>query len=223
MSEHWLPLPDYEGLYEVSDFGRVRSLNRTVHHTNGSDRHLKGRLLRQFPSKHGGYPSVSLCKDGKPRGGQRVHVLVLSAFVGPRPDGMESRHLNGDCTDSRLANLAYGTALENADDKRRHGTHNNTRKTQCKNKHPYTAENTYYFTQARTGRVMRKCKTCHRAAEQASAPRILEHRRAQIVALTREGYSAREIAAKLGVTRGTVHKNRVQLGCTVRRSAQVAA
>jgi hypothetical protein len=51
-----------------------------------------------------------------------VHNLVLEAFVGPRPAGMECRHINGDRKDCRLENLAWGTKLENASDKIRHGT-----------------------------------------------------------------------------------------------------
>jgi hypothetical protein len=69
-----------------------------------------------------GYPQVNL------RGGRgihksiTVHRLVATAFLGPRPAGLEVRHLNGDPTDCRLANLAYGTPAENGQDRVRHGT-----------------------------------------------------------------------------------------------------
>lgn len=64
---------------------------------------------------------VNLRRDGKPRP-FAVHALVLEAFVGPRPEGMECRHLDGDPTNNALANLAWGTRAENIADKRRHGT-----------------------------------------------------------------------------------------------------
>lgn len=91
-----------------------------------------------------GYPGFSVSEDGEirgPRGPLRpmardsghlyvlpyrkpkldVHVAVLLAFVGPKPEGTEARHLNGVPTDNRLDNLAWGTRLENAADRQLHG------------------------------------------------------------------------------------------------------
>lgn len=68
-----------------------------------------------------GYPSVGLRRNGKTYTGQRVHVLVLTAFIGPRPAGMVSRHLNDIPTDNRLENLAWGTQKDNLEDSRRNG------------------------------------------------------------------------------------------------------
>jgi hypothetical protein len=73
-------------------------------------------------SKEGsGYLLVNLRKDRRERS-MKVHTLMLLTFVGPRPDGMECRHRNGDRTDNRLANLSWGTPRENADDRVLHGT-----------------------------------------------------------------------------------------------------
>ena len=84
MSERWLPVPGFEGLYEVSDEGRVRCLPR---------HRVRGGVLR--PSAAGkGYLKVQLVH--KQRHAHRyVHELVLTTFVGPRPPGMEVAHGNG--------------------------------------------------------------------------------------------------------------------------------
>lgn len=79
-----------------------------------------GRWLSPGIGSHG-YPCVSLCRGGKATS-ICVHRLVLESFIGPRPKGMEACHNNGDREDNRLENLRWGTRVENADDKRRHGT-----------------------------------------------------------------------------------------------------
>ena len=100
----------FEGLYSVSDLGLVRSEAR-----GGRE----ARLLKPWLNR--GYWQVGLCRpDGQRR--KSVHTLVLEAFVGPRPDTMEARHLNGDKRDNRLVNLAWGTHTENIHDRFDHGT-----------------------------------------------------------------------------------------------------
>lgn len=74
------------------------------------------------PAVFAGYLRVALVYDDGFRRTRKVHRLVLEAFVGPRPVGFQARHLNGDRRDNRLENLAWGTALENARDRDRHGT-----------------------------------------------------------------------------------------------------
>ena len=98
--EQWLPVVGYEGLYEVSDLGLVRSLIG------------RGRVLRPGPQRRG-YLTVSLTdRSGKARS-RRVHQLVLAAFVGPLPAGMEVLHRNDVPGDNRLTNLYYGTRSQN--------------------------------------------------------------------------------------------------------------
>lgn len=65
-----------------------------------------------------------------------VHQVVAEAFHGPRPAGMETRHRDGDVLNNRSDNLVYGTHGDNMDDAVRHGTHHQTRKTQCPKGHP---------------------------------------------------------------------------------------
>ncbi len=86
-----------------------------------------GRLL-DSPRRICGYPNekgymrVKLCCHGKREKSEFIHKLILNAFVGPRPDNWECRHLNNDKADNRLENICWGTRLENANDKRVHGT-----------------------------------------------------------------------------------------------------
>lgn len=117
--ERWLPIPGWEGEYEVSDMGRVRSVERIVPRRSVPQT-IHARILKTSTASHG-YPRVNLCRDGTYI--QRtVHSLVLEAFVGPKPPGMECLHYNGVRTDARLANLRWGTSKENTADMIRHGT-----------------------------------------------------------------------------------------------------
>jgi hypothetical protein len=111
--------------YEVSDLGRVRSLDRVIYKKVTRDGLVakiarKGKIISQSRDTHG-YPMLNLCVDGVVKSAL-VHHLVLFAFVGPKPEGMQCRHGDGIRSNNRLANLCWGTALENAADKRAHGT-----------------------------------------------------------------------------------------------------
>lgn len=117
MTENWKSVVGYEGYYEVSDQGRVRSVDRTV--TDGSRR--RGRIRKPAPNGDCGHPYVTLSR-GNHVECMAVHKAVLVAFVGPRPDGQEARHLDGDAANNRQTNLKWGTPAENTEDKRRHGT-----------------------------------------------------------------------------------------------------
>lgn len=120
MAERWLPVPGYEGAYEVSDHGRIRSVDRWVEWTNRWGTYVKrqypGRLLKPHISADDGYARQRLRKrDGNPT----IHSLVLTAFLGSRPDdGFDSLHANGINHDNRLSNLRWGTKTENNRDKK---------------------------------------------------------------------------------------------------------
>ena len=105
--------------YEVSDDGLVRSVEHQERDRRGRLKPYPGRELASTAGANG-YARVTICGDGVRRS-VHVHTLVLEAFVGPRPDGMECRHLNGDPADNSLSNLAWGTHQENQDDIGRHG------------------------------------------------------------------------------------------------------
>ncbi len=158
--EQWVPVAGFEGLYEVSDRGRVRSLDRATLGSDGKTYHRKGRVLKQAASE---YQMVTLWKDIKQHG-LAVHRIVLESFVGPRPDGMVTRHLNGDHRDNRLCNLVYGTQSENMYDKVRHGRHHNAVKTHCSRGHEFTEWNT-----SRNKQGQRSCYLCSRRRERKNA------------------------------------------------------
>lgn len=121
MIEEWRAVIGYEGLYEVSSIGRVRSLDRLHSTPSGKGRLYPGKLLSPGIEKRSGYRAMGLYKNNRGRM-VRVHCLVLDAFVGPRQDNQVARHLNGNPADNRLENLAWGTRLENARDAQVHGT-----------------------------------------------------------------------------------------------------
>jgi len=151
-NERWLPVPGYEGHYEVSDMGRVRSLDRVLPMNGSKGRRYKGRMLK--PS-NAGHPHVALVHPDLGIRTWTIHRLVMLAFVGPLPEGLTTRHLNDDKCDNRLSNLAYGTYSENMLDRVRNGIHHQSVKTVCKEGHPLTAQNTYRYPDGR-----RECRTC---------------------------------------------------------------
>lgn len=113
--ESWLPVVGYEGLYEVSDLGQVRSLDRT----DCRGKSCTGVLL--VPMSWGDYLWVRLSRNGR-RQARHVHRLVLEAFIGPCPEGMEACHGPGGSLDNSLANLRWDTHAANMEDQRQHGT-----------------------------------------------------------------------------------------------------
>lgn len=110
--EQWLPVPGYEGIYEVSDQGRVKSVARTSRHSGASVK-MSERMLRLGNER---YQTVRLCKDGWATK-HYVHTLVLLAFVGPCANGMEALHNDDDGHNNRLSNLRWGTHAENGADR----------------------------------------------------------------------------------------------------------
>lgn len=124
IEERWLPVVGFEGSYEVSDRGRVRSLTRYVEQIGRwgkpVSRRMLGRVLAMGPHV-GGYVAVHLYRDGLQRA-TVAHILVAEAFIGPRPPGMEVLHNDGDKQNNAVTNLRYGTKLENEADKDLHGT-----------------------------------------------------------------------------------------------------
>jgi len=116
-AEVWKAVPKYDGYYEVSDQGRVRSVHRRVRRADakgGGTQLCRGRILvpRKGLSRYA-RASVQLAKHGVSKS-YLIHRLVMQAFVGPVPTGCEVNHRNGDSSDNSLGNLEYCTHRENA-------------------------------------------------------------------------------------------------------------
>jgi hypothetical protein len=117
--EQWRSIAGFYGFYEVSDLGRVRSLDRIVPRGNHT-KTIRGVVLRPGPMR--GYLFVNIARDGEVKN-RKIHHLVLETFIGPCPEGHECRHHNGNRADNRLENLSWGTPMQNNEDKTRHGSH----------------------------------------------------------------------------------------------------
>ena len=163
--EQWKPVPGREGAYEASDMGRVRSLDMIVHRKDGISYQKRGRVLR--PATHpAGHKIVML----KGRDFRYIHRLVLEAFVGPCPDGMEALHGNGDPADNRLANLRYGTRSDNMFDLVKHGGHRGVQKMHCPRGHLLMRPNLVNHMK----NPRRECLACARAYGYARYHGILD-------------------------------------------------
>lgn len=105
--EEWRPIPNYEGLYETSNRGRMVSLR--------ANRGKMRRKILKTPPGNRGYLQVNLYRDGKPRV-HNVHRLVAIAFLPKPPNCDVVRHLDGNPRNNNLENLAWGTQKDNVDD-----------------------------------------------------------------------------------------------------------
>jgi len=158
--EIWLPVVGFEDYYEVSNRGRVRSLDRIVNRPErlsggGGPFRVRGRILSTHRTPPMNYQAVGLHKGGHGRS-YRVHNLVLETFIGSRPDGAVACHNDGDIDNNTPSNLRWDSQKENIRDILRHGRHHQVNKTHCPQGHEYSVENTY-ITPSNGGR---RCKTC---------------------------------------------------------------
>jgi len=117
--ERWRSVVGFEGIYEVSNLGRVRSLDRNVVYVSGRTQAWRGQILKPTPSGNG-YLAVELCRNGTGKT-TNIHTIVAASFLGPRPPNKQVAHRDGDKENPRLSNLRYATCLENQADKIHHG------------------------------------------------------------------------------------------------------
>lgn len=108
MREEWRPIRSFYHLYEVSNFGRVRS--------------LRYNKIMKPHTTHSGHQRVGIFEGGF-RKQKYIHVLVIESFVGKRPEGLQCAHLDGNPKNNRINNLKWCTPKENMSHKKLHGTH----------------------------------------------------------------------------------------------------
>ena len=154
-TEKWLSVVGYEGSYEVSNLGRVRSLDRV----SARGHNIRGLMLALVTLADSGpdaRQTVSLHLGGVQRT-RLVHHLVLESFVGPRPQGQEACHWDGDASNNALSNLRWDSHKANEADKLRHGTHVNANKTHCIRGHELVEPN---LVPGELALGFRKCRAC---------------------------------------------------------------
>lgn len=155
--EKWKPVAGWEGLYEVSNKGRVRSLEKVIVRRDGFKTRKAGKFLSLDSREGTWYPRVML-REGDRNREELVHRLVAEAFI-PNPDDLPLvRHLNDIKSDNRVENLAWGTHSDNMADSIRNGKQSNQHrgKTHCLRGHPFDENNT------RIVELGRGCKACSR-------------------------------------------------------------
>ena len=109
--EVFVDIPGYEGYYQVSNYGNVRSLDRVIKEKTGKTQTLKGRILKQRINP-GGYHYIELGKNGT-KATFAVHQLVAQAFI-PNPDSKPTvNHIDGNKLNNSVANLEWSTYSEN--------------------------------------------------------------------------------------------------------------
>jgi hypothetical protein len=145
MNEIWKPVVGYEGIYEVSDAGRVKRV------VPAQGQRGTGGILHSWISNTG-YAMVALCKNGKAKT-RSVHSEVAAAFIGPRPKGLDVNHKNGIRSDPRLENLEYLTRAENCQYSYRVlGAKNNTFSGEASGKAKLTAHQVIEIRKLHTGK-----------------------------------------------------------------------
>jgi hypothetical protein len=111
IQEIWKPIINYEGLYEISNYGRIKSLKRNT---------ANERIRKSYKNKDG-HLQIILCKNGRCEQFY-IHRLVLETFIGPCPMGMECCHNDSNGENNFIGNLRWDTRSENIKDSIKHGT-----------------------------------------------------------------------------------------------------
>lgn len=125
--EEWRDIPGWEGLYQASSLGRIRSLDR-YHKQKMRDGSIqtvlyRGKIRSPHINKSNGYLMVGISRPGGGRKTAVVHQLVCEAFNGARPNGYDTAHNDGNKLNNSATNLRWATRTDNSLDKRKHGTH----------------------------------------------------------------------------------------------------
>lgn len=128
MNELWVDVVGYEGLYMISNLGQIKRLQRTVCRKDGRQAEIAEKVLSPGSGKSR-YQSIRLT-NGDVVSTAYIHHIVLTAFLGIRPHGMQACHCDGDRQNNSISNLRWDTVSANHADKRLHGTSNTGEKNQ---------------------------------------------------------------------------------------------
>lgn len=168
MKETWRPIPGWEGYYEVSNTGRIRSVDRFIGGPYGLVKR-RGQEMHRSANRNG-----YLYTMGSREGEQKriwVHRAVLEAFVGPRLPRQVCLHGNDNPSDNRVENLRWGTQKENIIECVSRGRQANARKTHCKRGHPLDSGNLVPH-HLRNGK--RACLACFKTTQKYPSTRFEE-------------------------------------------------
>lgn len=172
MAEKWKSINGFDGLYEVSDLGRIKALNRLVENNGGMQR-KKERILKQRVRPGDGHCTVVLCKDGKtyPR---LVHRLVAEAFI-PNPEGKPVvDHIDTNPANNAVSNLRWVTVQENCLNPLTRRNNSTSKKGHPYYGRPLTLEERQKIAEANKGRVAseetrKRLSESHKQSEKAIA------------------------------------------------------
>jgi len=109
--EQWKDIKGYEGIYQISNYGRIKSLARKVGSRNGALKPLPEKIVKPLYTK-AGYLNLVASKK-QVRETLVVHHLVAKYFIGERPEGLVIDHIDGNITNNHVSNLKYVTNKEN--------------------------------------------------------------------------------------------------------------
>jgi hypothetical protein len=125
MEEIWKDIPGYEGYYQASDMGRIKSVDREVSYLSGKNKvprtDFHKSVIKSTRPRKDGYHQVNLSKDSK-KVCPLVHHIIAETFLGQRPFNLDVCHNNGNRDDNRLKNIRYDTRKNNFADELIHGT-----------------------------------------------------------------------------------------------------
>lgn len=111
----------FESTHVISNYGVVVRKERTLVDALGRVRRFRARTITSC-AKENGYFHAVITGEAGGQSSIHLHKMILEAFVGPRPEGMEVLHIDGDKANNQLSNLRWGTHLENCVDRSRHGS-----------------------------------------------------------------------------------------------------
>ena len=190
MEELWKDIEGYEGLYQVSNLGRVKSLGRDYVAANGGIRHIEEHFLKQAISPKG-YLKVTLLKNGA-RSTKQVHRLVAEAFI-PNPDNKpQVDHIDGNKQSNIVSNLRFATNKENC----------NNPNTLCKSHHFHTEEWKQTMSEKMKGKIPRKCIE---AAQKLHFKKVEQYNKSGCLIKTYN--SITEASTSLGITISSISKS----------------